>query len=81
MVRLLLQHGANVMAQDINGITLLHLAVSNEQEEVVRILLEAGADAGTKDSTGTTPLSDAEERGLTSITDILRRTRLSETGN
>jgi ankyrin repeat protein len=44
--------------------TPLHLAVYNELPEVVKILLEKGADVNAKGSFGQTPLHDAASRGF-----------------
>ena len=57
MVRLLIEHGADVSAHDKNHSTPLHLASSSlENAETVRFLLEHGADA--------TPLNEAHKTPL-----------------
>jgi ankyrin repeat protein len=71
-VRLLLQHGADVNAGDMNGVTPLHHAVDFEADtahqtgrsrppRVIRLLLEAGADPSAKDHTGQTPIDVAQD--------------------
>jgi ankyrin repeat domain-containing protein 50 len=44
VVRLLLEHGAEVNAADNGGWTLLHLAAYHSHTEIVRILVDNGAD-------------------------------------
>lgn len=44
-----------------------------DHQQIVRILLEAGADPGIADRDGLTPLDHAERRGYDEIADILRR--------
>jgi len=48
VVRLLLEKKADVGAEDNYGGTALHRAAKNEQEAVVRLLLEMGADVSRK---------------------------------
>jgi ankyrin repeat protein len=42
------------------------------QQEIVRLLLDAGADAGMVDKYGVTPLEHAERLGFAAIADLLR---------
>ena len=55
----LLEHVANVDAQDNQGRTPLHQAVGYGKAEVVRVLLEHGASIGAQDNQGRTPLHQA----------------------
>ncbi|MGI8990236.1 MAG: ankyrin repeat domain-containing protein [Bryobacteraceae bacterium] len=57
-VKLLLDAGAKVNAQDVRGMTPLMLAISTDHPNVtvVRLLLEHGADAKIKDLNGETAL-------------------------
>jgi ankyrin repeat protein len=55
MIRLLLEAGANLHAQDKNGATPLHRAVRTRCAAAVRYLLDAGADATIQNKPGSTP--------------------------
>jgi len=59
MVRLLLEHGADVSAREFDGATGLHRAVFSQSPEVVRLLLEAGIDVNARDARGMTALHRA----------------------
>jgi len=66
IAQLLIQHGADVNgatkfgSEDSGGQTALHFAVMNENPELVRMLLAAGADKNAKDQRGHTPLDYAK---------------------
>lgn len=55
MIRLLLEAGADLHAQDKNGATPLHRAVRTRCAAAVACLLEAGADATIYNKPGSTP--------------------------
>ena len=55
IVQLLLEHGADVNAEDNNYSTPLHLATSLEPE-IVQLLLQHGADTNALDQSHRTPL-------------------------
>ena len=55
MIRLLLQAGASLDAQDKNGATPLHRAVRTRCAAAVECLLDAGADPTIKNKPGSTP--------------------------
>jgi len=56
-VKLLLKRGANPNVRDLySGKTPLHEAASNKDPRLIRILIDAGADANARDNTGETPL-------------------------
>ncbi len=54
-IRLLLDAGADIDAQDKNGATPLHRAVRTRCAAAVECLLEAGGDATVKNKPGSTP--------------------------
>lgn len=55
-VKVLLDYGAEVNAQDSQGISALRYAAANARTETVRILLEKGADPSLPDIVGKTTL-------------------------
>ncbi|KAF4973908.1 hypothetical protein FZEAL_9134 [Fusarium zealandicum] len=59
MARMLLSHGADVNAQDIDLYTPLHLAASYGMLPMVDLLLKASADAHARDVNGIAPLGHA----------------------
>jgi len=54
-IRCLLQRGANVHAQDLNGATPLHRAVRTRCAAAVKFLLNSGSDPMMKNRPGSTP--------------------------
>ena len=54
MVKFLIEHGANVKAEDAHGATALHSV--KDDTEVTRFLLAKGANPNAKDFNGNTPL-------------------------
>ena len=61
MLKLFLEHGAPLDLVDSDGETALHLAVRLDDPELVRRLLEKGADASVKSKQEQTPLELAKE--------------------
>jgi len=60
VVKVLLEHGADVNAKGENKITPLHLAAQNGHVNVVKVLLRHGANVDAKDKKyGLTPLDVA----------------------
>lgn len=57
-VRILLDHGAKVNTQDVQGISPLRYAANNARTETVRLLLNNGADPSLPDNFGKTPLME-----------------------
>jgi len=72
MIKPIIEKGA-----DINALcgskkrTALHKAVSKGNEEIVRLLLDAGADYKLANKYGKTPYEEAEKRGYQNILMIL----------
>ncbi len=56
MVYTLLQRQARVDAKNVNGQTALHIACQNKQEDIARMLIDAGADANAWDIQGDAPI-------------------------
>ena len=54
-IRRLLDHGANLHAQDLNGATPLHRAVRTRCTAAVKFLLRAGSDPTRQNKPGSTP--------------------------
>jgi ankyrin repeat protein len=72
VLRLLLEHGADINVQDEDGWTPLYLASYNGALEVVRLLLEHSADVEVKDMSGETALQKAAEHGHDEVVKLLR---------
>jgi hypothetical protein len=70
-VQWLLDHGAEISAQDEAKQTALHKAASEGHEAVIRLLLERGDDISTRDITGTIPLLLAAYRGHEAAVELL----------
>jgi hypothetical protein len=58
-VKILLENGLDANAGDYDRRTALHLACAENQNRVVAVLIEKGADISVKDRWGVTPLEDA----------------------
>ena len=54
--RFLVEHGADLIAQDENGWTPLHVASKYRRVEITRFPVEHGANAAAQDKEGSTPL-------------------------
>jgi len=71
VARFLVEHGANVAAQDQCGSTPLHEASERGHLDVARFLVEHGANAAARDEGGLTPLHQASYRGRLNIARFL----------
>lgn len=72
IVKMLINKGANINAQDGAGVTALMAASANGRDDIVKELIYNGADINLKDKQGRTPLMWATERGHKSIIYILQ---------
>ncbi len=75
---LLLQHGAEVDAQDAYGETPLHYAVREGSVATVELLISQGADVNARNGSGSTPLTFAVNQGHRKIVEILQGHQGSE---
>ncbi|XP_022247672.1 ankyrin repeat domain-containing protein 17-like isoform X2 [Limulus polyphemus] len=71
IVKLLLDHSADVNAQTNQGNTPLMYACAGGHEEVVRVLLESGANVEDHNENGHTPLMEAASAGHVGVAKIL----------
>jgi ankyrin repeat protein len=66
IIRSCLEAGADVNASSYNGTTILMLAMSERQTEIVKLIIAAGADVNAR-SHGMTAILFAAQNGLTEI--------------
>ncbi|CAN9211420.1 unnamed protein product [Alternaria alternata] len=71
LVRLLVDKGADVKAEDNNRKTVLHLAAQGADEVLVRLLVDKGADIKAKDKNGQTVLHEAAKGGNEAVVRLL----------
>ncbi|PAA52464.1 hypothetical protein BOX15_Mlig020447g1, partial [Macrostomum lignano] len=71
IIRLLLQHGADVHAKDKGGLVPLHNACSYGHYEVAELLLQAGASVHAVDLWQFTPLHEAASKGRAEVCALL----------
>ena len=71
IARLLLEHAADMNAQDMNGITPLHEAVTCGNLEITQLLLNRGAVVNTSDSLGHSPLHMAIRSQMHGVVELL----------
>jgi len=71
VVRLLIEHGADVNAAGAAGYQPLHQAAVTGREDLVTILLAAGADPAARCDRGKTPADYARERGFEDVATML----------
>jgi hypothetical protein len=73
MIKLLLEHGANVSARIADGRTCLHLAATYSNKNIVTELLIVGADPFAVDSLGMIPLDLARQNKNVSAIRMLEK--------
>ncbi|XP_003424743.1 ankyrin-1-like [Nasonia vitripennis] len=71
LVRLVLDHGADLEARDDNDLTALEFTVKYDRPRMFRILLKRGADFYARDSVGQTILYTAVEKDRVKMTKML----------
>ena len=71
-VKLLLNHGANVDAQDCFGLTCLHLAAMRGNMKLIQLLENEGAAADIRDNEGRLPSDVAKENEQTKVVHYLQ---------
>ncbi len=71
IARLLLEHGADPDARQLDDFTPLHEAAANGQLELVSLLLAHGADVNLSQKPGQTALSFAQKAGHQEVVDYL----------
>src|SRR6201996_5865555 len=72
VIRLLLEHGADVSARDDTHSTPLHLASSNGNNDAVKLLIRHGADVNAQDERHMTPLHRAASSRLAFRRNVVR---------
>ena len=72
IVRLFLDHGADVNSRRADGLTPLHDAADFGGLEAARVLIEHGADVQAEDNEGRTPLQIASKGGNYDMMELLR---------
>uniref|UniRef100_T1IHG8 Uncharacterized protein n=1 Tax=Strigamia maritima TaxID=126957 RepID=T1IHG8_STRMM len=71
ILRMLVEFGAQVDAQNNDGQTVMHLAAADGDDPLMRFLLQAKANPNISDRLDRTPLHVAAEKGNTQVVDIL----------
>jgi ankyrin repeat protein len=72
---MLLERGALTDVHGSGGLTALHYAVYNNNDQFVRLLLEHGADVNIRDNYGGTPSELASKEGYHEIVELLSEYR------
>ena len=80
IIRLLLDHGANVHSKDSDGDTALHCAAYNGYDEAVKLLIGGGANLHVKNNDNRTPLDEAKRHDRSSTIAIIEATIKSTKG-
>jgi ankyrin repeat protein len=75
VMRLLSKHGADIDTVDESGYTVLINAVVNDKPDLVRLMIELGADMDIKAKDGLSALDWAQELGFADIAELLETSR------
>jgi uncharacterized protein len=75
VLQLLAQNGADINSADESGYTVLISAVVNDKPELVRLMIELGADADHQANDGLTAIGWARELGFVDIIDLLEASK------
>lgn len=70
---LLVNNGAGVDAKDNAGNTLVHIAVMNRKQQLVKFLVDKGADVSLANADGRTPLETARDLDFREMVKILSK--------
>lgn len=71
IAELLIEHGADANAKQMQGVTPLHSAAHNGQTKLSKLLIDNGADINAKMDTGQTPLFMANEKDFQETADLI----------
>lgn len=71
IVELLIKHGADVNAKQMQGVTPLHSAAHNGQTKLSKLLIDNGAEINAKMENGQTPLFMANEKNFQEIAALI----------
>jgi uncharacterized protein len=70
---LLIKHGADVNAKQMQGVTPLHSAAHNGRTTLVQLLIDNGADPNAAMDNGQTPLFMAEEKNFKETAELIKK--------
>jgi uncharacterized protein len=70
-VKLLIEKGTNINAEDEGGNTALHFAAANGKKDIAKFLLENGAKSDVTNSKEQKPIDYSNIKGFNEITELL----------
>ncbi|XP_023516050.1 potassium channel AKT1-like [Cucurbita pepo subsp. pepo] len=79
LLKEILQYGGDVLSSRNNGTTALHVAVCEDNIEIVKFLLKQGADIDKPDVHGWTPRDLADQQGHEEIKNLFQTIKESKT--